>query len=103
MSKVLVEFNLDYGRMGNLDGLFVTTNEELANLYGKEVYFGEVLGKHSDVYATMKGDQFTVKSNDPVFIDKLVEIIGSNTISGYNPFAYIEDEADGVEHDDEDT
>ena len=92
MSKVLVKFNLDYGRMGNLDGLFVTDIEELDRLYGKEVYFGEVLGKHSEVYATMKADQFTVKSDDAAFIDKLVDIIGSDTISGYNPFCFIEEE-----------
>jgi hypothetical protein len=88
--------------MGNLDGLFVTTSEELEKLYGKEVYFGEVLGKHSEIYADMKADQFTVKSDDPAFIDKLVEIIGSNTISGFNPFGYLEeDEAEDGANDSE--
>ena len=100
MSKVLVEFYLDYGRMGCLDGLFVTTTEELEKLYGKEVYFGECLGKHSEVFATMKANQFEVKSDDPAFIEKLVEIIGDDTISGYNPFNYLEE--DDEEDEDED-
>lgn len=92
MSKVLVEFYWDCGRMGSITGLFVTTTEELEKLYGKQVYFGEVLGKHSDIYGVFSPEDITVKSDDSAFIDKLVEIIGSKTISGYNPFDYFEEE-----------
>lgn len=105
MSKILVEFYWDCGRQGSLDGLFVTTPEALAGLYGKEVYFGEVLGKHSEIVGTIEVEDFTLKSDDPAFIDKLVEIIGSDTISGFNPFHYLnedEDEEEGEEFDAED-
>jgi hypothetical protein len=98
MSKVLVAFQWDCGRMGNVNGLFVTTTEELETLYGKEVYFGEILGKHSEIVGTVDRGDITVKATDPVFIDKLVEVMdGRLTISGYNPFDYLEeDDADEV-------
>jgi hypothetical protein len=101
MSKVLVAFYWDCGRMGSVDGLFVTTPEELDAAYGKQVYFGEILGKHSEVYGDLQPKDITVKSDDPAFIDKLVEIIGSDNISGYNPLDYIEGDEDEDEEDEE--
>jgi hypothetical protein len=91
MAKVLVSFKWDVGRMGDVTGLFVTTTEKLEGLYGKQVYFGEILGKHSEICGTIDPKEITIKATDPVFIDKLVEIIGSETISGYNPFDYLEE------------
>ena len=90
--KVLVSFFWNEGRMGDVEGLFVTTKEKIEKSLGKEVYFGEILGKHSEIFGTLKKEDFTVKSDDPAFIDKLVEIIGAETISGYNPFDYLEEE-----------
>lgn len=97
MSKLLVNFHWDCGRNGDVNGLFVTTTEELETVYGKPVYFGEILGKHSEVYGKLDREDITVKSDDQTFIEKLVEIIGSETISGYNPLHYIEES----EEDDE--
>jgi len=103
MSKVLVAFYWDCGRMGSVDGLFVTTTEELDAAYGRQVYFGEILGKHSEVFGDLQPKDITVKSDDPAFIDKLVEIIGSETISGYNPLDYIEEsDEEGDDEDDDD-
>lgn len=90
--KVLVSFHWDEGRMGDVEGLFVTTKERIEKSLGKGVYFGEILGKHSEISGTLKKEDFKVKSDDPAFIDKLVEIIGFETISGYNPFDYLEEE-----------
>jgi hypothetical protein len=101
MSKVLVKFYWDCGRMGSVDGLFVTTTEELDEAYGKQVYFGEILGKHSEIYGDLQPKDITVKSDDPAFIDKLVEIIGSETISGFNPLNYIDEEEEEDEEDDD--
>ena len=90
--KVLVSFFWNEGRMGDVEGLFVTTKEKIEKSLGKEVYFGEILGKHSEIFGTLKKEDFKVESDDPAFIDKLVEIIGAETISGYNPFDYFEEE-----------
>jgi len=56
---------------------------------GEEIYFGEVLGKHSEIYGTLEEGDLIVKSEDQRFIDQLVAVIGSPTVSGYNPLDYI--------------
>jgi hypothetical protein len=88
--KVLASFEWDCGRMGVVEGLFITDEDSLAKAYGKEVYFGEILGKHSDISGAFHGDSITIKSKDQDFIDKLESVIGSKNISGYNPLDYIE-------------
>jgi len=98
--KAIVSFYVDYGRMGELDGLFICDKEALEKLYGKEVYFGEVLGKHSEVSLEMDASLFQIKTEDQDFIAKFIEIMGDGTISGYNPFDYIdEDESEEEEED----
>lgn len=87
--KLLAQFFWDCGRMGDVDGIFVTTQEELDKAYGKQVYFGEILGKLSEIYGHLDPNAITVLSDDQEFITKFVEIMGSNP-SGYNPLDYIE-------------
>ena len=99
--KLLVQFFWDWGRMGNVDGIFVTTQEELIKFYGKKVYFGEILGEHSDVQGTLEETDITVLSDDQEFIAKFVEIVGENP-SGYNPLDYIQfDEEEEEDEEDE--
>lgn len=100
--KVIVEFYQDCGRMGDLSGMFVCDKAELEKLYDKTVYFGEVLGKHSDVEIDVTTENLTVKTDDQDFIAKFIEIMGDGTISGYNPFDYIdEDELNEDEEEEE--
>jgi hypothetical protein len=54
MSKILVKFYWDCGRNGDVEGLFITTKKELKYAIGKQIYFGEILGKHSEVYGILK-------------------------------------------------
>lgn len=89
--KVLVEFFWNCGRMGVVQGLFTCHKSELDSIIGREVYFGEILGKHSEISGTLNQEDFTIKSEDQEFIQKLEEILGEGTIQGYNPFDYIED------------
>lgn len=88
--KILVKYSEYFGRHGDLDGLFITTKEDLNNLIGKKIYFGEVLGKHSEVVGFMGGKNLTIVSEEQDFIFKLQNFMGSNTISGFNPFYYDE-------------
>lgn len=90
--KVLVEFYWDCGRSGEVNGLFICFKEDLEHTYGKGIYFGEILGKHSEVYGTLGKEDITIKSEDQDFIEKLESVIGSVNISGYNPLQYIRDE-----------
>ena len=81
--KLLVQFYWDCGRMGDLDGLFIITEDELKSWYGREAYFGEVLGKHSEIDES----DFTIKSDDQEFIAKIEELLGKH-LSGFYPGDY---------------
>ncbi len=97
--KKIYEFYWDCGRMGDLDGMFIAEESEIDAVIGKEIYFGEVLGKHSDIFGTLDEGDITVKTDDQDFINKFIEIMGDGTISGYNPLDYYDPEDD---HEDED-
>ena len=91
MKKIYV-FYWDCGRMGSLDGLFVAEESDIEKVIGKEVYFGEVLGKHSEIYGMLEESDLTVKTDDQEFIRKFIDIFDMGTISGYNPLDYYKEE-----------
>lgn len=97
--KGIYKFDADFGRMGDLSGVFVATAQDIEDIIGKEVYFGEVLGKHSDVSLTVEDDNFTLVTNDEKFIEMFEQYGLEN---GYSPFDYYEAEEDDLWEDDED-
>lgn len=80
---------INFGRMGELDGVFVAESSEIDDAIGQEIQFGEVLGKYSDVSVILELEHVTMVNNDPKFVNKFIEIMGTNTVSGYNPLDYI--------------
>lgn len=46
----LWKFEWNLGRSGSVSGLFSATQAEVDTVIGREVYFGSILGKHSEVY-----------------------------------------------------
>lgn len=88
--KIIVEYYEDCGRMGDLSGVFITTQAELDAAIGGDYNFGEALGKHSEVYGELNAGMVTVKSSDQEFIAKFEEVMGTGTISGYNPVENIQ-------------
>jgi len=88
--KKLYSYYIDYGRSGNLEGLFIAEESELKKILGKEIYFGEILGKHSEVTYTFDESDFNVLSEDQYKIEWLESLLGSS-VSGYNPLDYFED------------
>ena len=78
-------------RGGDVEGLFVEDSDVVENAIGSDVYFGEICGKHSNVYGTLDEEDLTVVSEDQEKINWLVDILG-RSVSGYNPFDYIEDQ-----------
>ena len=99
--KGIYEFYWDCGRQGDLSGIFVTNKASVAKLIGKEVYFGEVLGKHSEVYGTIKEKDIELKSDDQVFIAQFEAIMGENFESGTNPLGYYDDPQIARDEEDE--
>lgn len=93
MTEKLFKFAVSVGRMGDLEGLFVAEEADVEALYGVEIYFGEVLGKHSEIEFELAPDMVAVLSDDPAVFGPLMEAAGGPTICGHNPLAYHEEEA----------
>lgn len=90
--KILVGYSKDCGRMGWVEGLFICEETDLDKITNKTIYFGEILGKHSNVRIKFDREDFSIATDDQEFIQKLKDIIKSETISGYNPLNYCEEE-----------
>jgi len=87
--KKLYRFLADWGRNGILDSLFIAEEEHVKSVIGKRVYFGEVLGKHSEVQGILTDRDFSVVSEDQNLIVELLVIFQKPTLCGYNPLHYI--------------
>lgn len=101
--KKLYGFNAYFGRMGSLDGLFIADDNLVEKAIGRRVYFGEVLGKHSNIWCLLNEDHFKVITDDQELISKLESHFASDngivSISGYNPLDYVDLDDDDEEDD----
>lgn len=85
--KKLWKFELNCSRMGTLEGIFTASQQAVDKLIGTHVYFGEVLGKHSEISETITAEHLTVLTDDQDFIKKFDKL---ECASGTNPFDYLE-------------
>lgn len=82
MSKAVYKFHFYCGRMGSLKGVFVEDERLVEQCIGKEIYFGEVLGKHSEVYGPLEISDLTKVTDDP----EIIRLIKDNDLeTGTNP------------------
>lgn len=86
--KYLYRFYWNCGRSGDLEGLFVATENEVAKAIGSDVYFGEVLGKHSEVYGILEEGDIIKLDISPEAVDEVCKFLGSDW-SGFNPIDYV--------------
>jgi hypothetical protein len=86
--KLLYRFQWNCGRMGDMSGIFVADSDAVKNAIGSELYFGEVLGKHSEIEGTLVEDDVEVITDDQGFIQRFEELGCSN---GFNPLSYLKD------------
>ncbi len=77
--------HIDCGRMGDLDSIFVAEKEDVKALIGKNLYFGEVLGKHSEICGILEEEEVALITDDENVV-KCVEDYSLNT--GLNPLHY---------------
>lgn len=88
-------------REGDLTGIFVADKEHARILIEEqiEVYFGEVLGKHSDIYGPMSDGELTLVSDSPEDVKMFEDL---NLQTGHNPFHYpvINFSREGIEGND---
>ena len=86
--KKLYSFHWDCGRQGDVFGKFIATEAEVAAAIGEEIVFGEILGKHSEIFGTLEGSDLKVLTDDQDFIEKFEKYVGKSV--GYNPLDYIQ-------------
>ncbi len=86
----LYKFLWDIPRGGSVSGAFLAEPKEVAKAMGKDVYFGEILGKHSEVYGTL--DVGDVKALD--VSDEFVKEFALHFPDGfgYNPLDYLSED-----------
>ena len=85
MMKMLYEFYWDCGRMGEIHGMFIADEKDVEKIKGEEIYLGEVLGKHSEIFGTIDDGDIVVRSSDQHLIEQLLVIWPGGNISGFNP------------------
>mgnify|MGYP003442854302 CR=1 FL=1 len=88
--KKLYKYQESFGRMGDLDGVFVLDQEQYDRGMGMDIYLGEVLGKHSEITATTSEKTITELTDDQEFIERAIAY--GIVPSGVNPFGYIDEE-----------
>jgi hypothetical protein len=96
--KKLYKYVGNFGRMGSLKGLFVADEEEIKNAIGKSIYYGEVLGKHSEIVDDLDKNSFTIVTDDQDFIEKFERF---DCESGTNPLEYLDEDEDEDEDEEE--
>lgn len=76
-------FKFDAGRNGTLHGLFVADDAEVKALMGRDLYFGEVLGKHSEVQGPLEESDIELVTQDETFVKMFVEL---GCATGFSPW-----------------
>lgn len=98
--KALYKTRVDFGRMGEIEGVYVATDRQVAVCEGMTVYLGEVLGKHSEIYYDYSPDEpmTEILTDDPKAVELMEKVFGrpealdrgqSTTVGGYNPLEAI--------------
>jgi hypothetical protein len=103
MGLKIYNFYMNFGRMGHLSGMFVVNDsgeKQLKDLIESKtkVYFGEVLGKHSEVYTSIPEDSITPVEATENEVEVVCRVLGVSTkynystITGFNPLDYLDRE-----------
>lgn len=98
--KKLYKFRWDFSREGKIESLFIADDETVNETLGKEIYFGEVLGKHSDISGELERMDLDIMTEDQELISTLEKLFDSTDIIGYNPLNYVYETGDEEEHED---
>ena len=84
--KGIYKFELYYSR-STASGIFVATNKQVEKLIESkvEVYFGEILGKHSEVFTNIDPGMINLVTEK----EEVVKLFEEHDLSiGHNPFNY---------------
>lgn len=88
MATGIYRFDVDYGRGYGVEAVFAASEAEIASIMGKEIYFGEICGKHSEITATPDEKNLRLLTDDPVVVRAFIKF---GFASGHNPLHYAQD------------
>lgn len=89
--KGIYRFHFGCGRMGDLHGIFVADSAVVKNTMGADLYFGEVLGKHSEIYGPLDEEDLTLVTQDEAAVAVFEQ---HDLASGFNPLDYVQERDD---------
>lgn len=71
----IYKYSESFGRMGTLESVFIADSEDMNKLWGKRIYLGDVLGKHSEVVTDrISPDICVLVSDDPEHVKLVCEL-----------------------------
>ena len=89
--RKIYKFSADFGRMGWISSIFSAEEEDINITIGKEIYFGEVLGKHSEICFILNKSHLEEITSNQEFI-KTFDMLCCST--GMNPIHYVNEEVE---------
>lgn len=97
MTQGIYHFRWDWGRSGHLEGWFLSDEKTIQSVIGQPVNFGEVLGKHSDVFGNLSENDINLVTDNPELVSAFQEILNcsiasdqrNRTALGRNPLDHI--------------
>lgn len=98
MTQTLYKFYWDVHRNGEIESLFIADSEQVEAVMGMTVYFGDVLGKHSDIQGTLDPEDLTIITQEPGVIADLYRLFSGDrrsktgTLIGLNPLHSLQDD-----------
>lgn len=82
--KHIYKFSIYCGRQGNIESIFIATEEDVMGLAGESFYFSEPFGKYSEISGYFEGKYFSRVECDESAV-AIVESLGILP-TGHYPF-----------------
>ena len=95
----LWKFDVNYFRHGHIFGLFIAEESKVLQAIhsGQTVYFGEILGKYSEITYDFRDHDFVKILLSQETLQELCDAFQSTDLVGINPLNYIGEEEEGEE------
>lgn len=97
----LYQYYKDYGRMGAIEGLLILTDEQVEKYKNAELWWDELLGKHSEGYFDFSDKTLTVIDIPEDVVNILYDKLGS-VLSGPFDLEYFDEQIEENQEEDED-
>lgn len=94
----LYQYHEDYGRMGSIEGLLILTDEQIEKYKNAELWWDELLGKHSEGYFNFSDETLIPLDIPEDIVEILYKKLG-NVLSGPFDLEYFDEQIQESEYD----